>query len=99
MDNFDLRKYLVENKLNEIEKNNYPEEVNKIINYLIQITGIKKYAWKAVTSYGVWMIQLPMTAIPIDLLTKISSVIPNSYIGNYPGYSGLSIKTEIPNNK
>jgi hypothetical protein len=98
-DNFDLKKYLAENKLGEIKKDNYPDEISKMIDQLIQITGVKKYAWSATTAYGVWMIQLPTTKLPITLLTKISSIIPNGFIGVYPGYSGLSIKTEIPSNK
>lgn len=96
MDNFDLKKYLVENKLSEMSKNDYPDEINKVIDQLVQITGIKKYAWSATTDYGVWIIQTPTDKISIDLLTKISSIIPKSFIGVYPGYSGLSIKTEIP---
>lgn len=81
------------------KKDNYPDEISKIIDQLVQITEVEKYAWSATTEYGVWMIQLPTTKLPITLLTKISLIIPNGFIGIYFGYSGLSIKTEIPSNK
>jgi len=80
--------------VNEAKGDKYPEEVQKIINGLIGI-GMKKYQLTASTNYGVWFIELPFTSISISNLKKIERILPDFSIGLFPGYSGLSIKTNI----
>ena len=79
---------------NEAKSEVYPEEVQNIIDGLIGI-GMKKYQLTATTNYGVWFIELPMTAIHIGNLKKIEKIIPDFNIGIWNGYSGLSIRTNI----
>lgn len=83
-----------ESLTNEAKSEVYPEEVQKIIDSLIGI-GMKKYQLTATTNYGVWFIELPMTAIHIGNLKKIEKIIPDFNIGIWNGYSGLSIRTNI----
>jgi hypothetical protein len=95
----DLRKQgvfdeLLESKLTEASTDKYPTEVQSIIDSLIGI-GMKKYQLKAHTNYGVWFIELPVTNISINNLVKIQKFLPNFTIGNFPGYWGLSLRTDI----
>lgn len=83
-----------ESPTNEAKSEVYPEEVQKIIDSLIGI-GMKKYQLKAYTDYGVWFIELPMTNISIRNLIKIEKFLPEFTIGNFPGYWGLSLRTNI----
>jgi hypothetical protein len=80
--------------LNEASTDKYPTEVQSIIDSLIRI-GMKKYQLKAHTNYGVWFIELPMTNISIDNLVKIQKFLPKFTIGNFKGYWGLSLRTDI----
>ena len=80
--------------LKEASTDKYPTEVQSIIDSLIGI-GMKKYQLKAHTNYGVWFIELPMTNISINNLVKIQKFLPNFTIGNFPGYWGLSLRTDI----
>ena len=80
--------------LNEAGKVEYPAEVQKIIDGLINM-GMKKYQLTATTNYGVWFIELPMNSIHIGNLKKIEKIIPDFNIGIWNGYSGLSIRTNI----
>jgi hypothetical protein len=79
---------------NEAKSEVYPEEVQKIIDGLTGI-GMKKYQLKAHNNYGVWFIELPMTNISIRNLMKIEKFLPEFTIGNFPGYWGLSLRTNI----
>jgi hypothetical protein len=72
-----------------------PQEIQDILNSLIDL-GIKKYQLSVGKFQGVYTIELPITTTTVDMLSKILNIIPKNYgIGIYPGYSGLSIKTEI----
>ena len=84
----------VKKTLNEASTDKYPTEVQSIIDSLIGI-GMKKYQLTAHTNYGVWFIELPFTAIHSGNLRKIEKFLPDFSIGIYPGYSGLSLRTDI----
>lgn len=81
--------------LKEAEKTKYPQEVQDIIEDLMGVLPIKKYQLSAFSNYGVWFIELPFTAIHSGNLKRIESVLSNFMIGVYPGYSGLSLRTDI----
>jgi hypothetical protein len=92
MENFDLKNI----KQQLLKESKYPQEVQDIIEDLVGALPIKKYQLSAFNNYGVWFIELPFTAIYSGDLKKIESVLPNFRIGIYPGYSGLSLRTDIP---
>jgi hypothetical protein len=94
MENFNLKGAKTQ-LLKEIEKSKYPQEVQDILEDLMGVLPIKKYQLKAFSNYGVWFIELPFTAIHSGNLKRIESVLPNFMIGVYPGYSGLSLRTDI----
>ena len=76
----------------------YPKEIQDILNSLINL-GLKKYQLSVSKLQGVYMIELPMSITPVDQLSKILDIVPGNYgIGIYPGFSGLSIKTDIKTN-
>jgi hypothetical protein len=73
----------------------YPEKIKVIINSLIDL-GIKKYQLSVSKLQGVYVIELPISITTVDTLSKILNVVPKEYgIGIYPGFSGISIKTDI----
>ena len=80
---------------NEAKKGEYPQEVENIINELSQVLPFKKYQLSANNNYGVWFIELPVTAIPFQYLLHINKVVPSFVIGTYGGRSTLQIRTEI----
>lgn len=92
MDNFNLKKI----KQQLLKESKYPQEVQDVIEDLMDVLPIKKYQLSAFNNYGVWFIELPFTAIHSGNLKRIESVLPNFSIGIYPGYSGLSLRTDIP---
>jgi len=103
MKNFDLKKYLAEGRLtkfkqftNEAKTPQYPQEVEDILKNMVDNLPIKKYQLGAFSNYGVWFIELPFTAIHSGNLKKIEKFLPDFSIGIHPGYSGLSIRTNIP---
>ena len=77
-------------------KSNYPIEVQNLIDELVNNLPLKKYQLSAFNNYGVWFIELPFTSIHSGNLRKIEKVLPDFSIGIYPGYSGLSLRTNIP---
>lgn len=81
--------------INEAKESEYPKEVQDILKNMVDNLPIKKYQLKAFNNYGVWFIELPMTAINSAHLRNIEKFLPDFMIGIYPGYSGLSIRTNI----
>ena len=84
-----------EEYINEAKESQYPQEVQDILKNLVENLPLKKYQLGAFNNYGVWFIELPMTAIHSGNLKKIEKFLPDFSIGIYPGYSGLSIRTNI----
>lgn len=80
---------------NEAKESQYPQEVQDILKNMVDNLPIKKYQLGAFNNYGVWFIELPMTAIHSGNLRKIEKFLPDFSIGIYQGYSGLSIRTNI----
>jgi hypothetical protein len=87
---------LFEEFTNEAKGSEYPKEVQDILKKMVDNLPIKKYQLGAFNNYGVWFIELPMTAIHSGNLRKIERILPDFSIGIYPGYSGLSLRTNIP---
>jgi hypothetical protein len=83
----------IENFIGEGKSDDYPKEVNDVFDTLVKF-GMKRYQLSAKRDYGVWLIELPFTAMPISGVVQLSKVIDGN-IGIYPGYSGLTIKTNI----
>ncbi len=79
--------------INEGKSDEYPKEVLAVFDALIKF-GMKRYQLSARRDYGVWMIELPFTAMPISSIVQLSKVVEGN-IGIYTGYSGLTIKTTI----
>jgi len=84
-----------ESFVNEAKTGEYPQEVENIINELVKILPFKKYQMSANNNYGVWFIELPVTAVPFQYLLDINKIIPSFVIGIYGGRSTLQIRTEI----
>lgn len=80
---------------NEAKKVEYPKEVEDLISKIIERLPVKKYQMAAFNNYGVWFIELPMTAIYSLHLRDLMTILPDFSIGIYQGYSGLSIRTSI----
>jgi hypothetical protein len=80
---------------NEAKTPQYPQEVEDIIQKIIERLPVKKYQMAAFDNYGVWFIELPMTAIHSKHLRDLMAIVPEFTIGNFPGYSGLAIRTNI----
>lgn len=85
-----------EEYINEAKKAQYPKEVDDLILKIIEKLPVKKYQMAAFNNYGVWFIELPMTAIYSLHLRDLMTILPDFSIGIYQGYSGLSIRTNIP---
>jgi hypothetical protein len=85
----------LDERVNEVKKGEYPKEVEDIILKIVDRMPVKKYQMGAFNNYGVWFIELPMTAIHSKHLRDLMNILPEFSIGNYPGYSGLSIRTNI----
>lgn len=81
--------------INEAKESQYPQEIQDILKKMVENLPIKKYQLSAFNNYGVWFIELPMTAITSAHLRNIEKFLPDFMIGIYPGYSGLSIRTNI----
>jgi len=79
--------------MNEGKSADYPKAINDVFDTLVKF-GMKRYQLSARRDYGVWMIELPFTAMPISGIVQLSKVVEGT-IGIYPGYSGLTIKTTI----
>ena len=86
----------LEEPTNEAKASQYPKEVDDLILKIIEKLPVKKYQMAAFNNYGVWFIELPMTAIYSKHLRDLMTILPDFTIGIYQGYSGLSIRTNIP---
>jgi hypothetical protein len=80
---------------NEAKNSQYPKEVEDLILQIIEKLPVKKYQMAAFNNYGVWFIELPMTAIHSKHLRDLMTILPDFSIGIFQGYSGLSIRTNI----
>jgi len=85
----------LEEPTNEAKNSQYPKEVEDLILQIIEKLPVKKYQMAAFTNYGVWFIELPMTAIHSKHLRDLMTILPDFSIGIYQGYSGLAIRTNI----
>jgi hypothetical protein len=85
----------LEEPTNEAKNSQYPKEVEDLILQIIEKLPVKKYQMAAFNNYGVWFIELPMTAIHSKHLRDLMMILPDFSIGIYQGYSGLSIRTNI----
>ena len=85
----------LEEPANEAKKVEYPKEVEDLILKIIEKLPVKKYQMGAFNNYGVWFIELPMTAVYSLHLRDLMTILPDFSIGIYRGYSGLSIRTNI----
>ncbi len=84
----------VGNTLSE-KKITFPKEIQDILNSLMSL-GIKKYQLSVGKLQGVYVVELPMTIVNVNTLSKILEVLPkDSSIGLFPGYSGLTVKTNV----